>query len=150
MSAASERVITVNYTTANGTANSVADYVATNGTLTFNANVTSLPIPVSVVQDAVDEPNETLIVNLSSAVNASINDGSGTLTITDDDGLPSITIDDVTTASEISATQSITLRLNRASENNVTVDWATQDVTCLLYTSPSPRDGLLSRMPSSA
>ena len=24
------------------------------------------------------------------------------------------------------------------------------DMTCLLYTSPSPRDGLLSRMPSSA
>ena len=28
-----------------------------------------------------------------------------------------------------------------------TVDWC---ITCLLYTSPSPRDGLLSRMPSSA
>jgi len=26
----------------------------------------------------------------------------------------------------------------------------TVDATCLLYTSPSPRDGLLSRMPSSA
>ena len=26
----------------------------------------------------------------------------------------------------------------------------TQAITCLLYTSPSPRDGLLSRMPSSA
>ena len=26
----------------------------------------------------------------------------------------------------------------------------TQSTTCLLYTSPSPRDGLLSRMPSSA
>ena len=25
-----------------------------------------------------------------------------------------------------------------------------ENVTCLLYTSPSPRDGLLSRMPSSA
>ena len=25
-----------------------------------------------------------------------------------------------------------------------------QDIACLLYTSPSPRDGLLSRMPSSA
>ena len=25
-----------------------------------------------------------------------------------------------------------------------------QSTTCLLYTSPSPRDGLLSRMPSSA
>ena len=30
-------------------------------------------------------------------------------------------------------------------------DFMTHDVeTCLLYTSPSPRDGLLSRMPSSA
>ena len=27
---------------------------------------------------------------------------------------------------------------------------AAQDIACLLYTSPSPRDGLLSRMPSSA
>ena len=26
----------------------------------------------------------------------------------------------------------------------------TDDLACLLYTSPSPRDGLLSRMPSSA
>ena len=28
--------------------------------------------------------------------------------------------------------------------------WAVWQKTCLLYTSPSPRDGLLSRMPSSA
>ena len=28
--------------------------------------------------------------------------------------------------------------------------WLTQKAICLLYTSPSPRDGLLSRMPSSA
>ena len=35
----------------------------------------------------------------------------------------------------------------------VSVDGVVQDTsayTCLLYTSPSPRDGLLSRMPSSA
>ena len=31
-----------------------------------------------------------------------------------------------------------------------TVDQADQSFLCLLYTSPSPRDGLLSRMPSSA
>ena len=28
--------------------------------------------------------------------------------------------------------------------------WSDIDASCLLYTSPSPRDGLLSRMPSSA
>ena len=33
---------------------------------------------------------------------------------------------------------------------NVETRWFRHDKTCLLYTSPSPRDGLLSRMPSSA
>ena len=41
------------------------------------------------------------------------------------------------------------VNLNWASENNKrggpSLSWS-----CLLYTSPSPRDGLLSRMPSSA
>ena len=37
------------------------------------------------------------------------------------------------------------------SSNNHGVVWANQfDNTCLLYTSPSPRDATLSRMPSSA
>ena len=35
-----------------------------------------------------------------------------------------------------------------AAKLGIPVNWV--DYTCLLYTSPSPRDGLLSRMPSSA
>ena len=31
-----------------------------------------------------------------------------------------------------------------------TLHWVEDSILCLLYTSPSPRDGLLSRMPSSA
>ena len=31
-----------------------------------------------------------------------------------------------------------------------TAEILTKNISCLLYTSPSPRDGLLSRMPSSA
>ena len=39
----------------------------------------------------------------------------------------------------------------RAVRGTLTTEvWETQNQTCLLYTSPSPRDGLLSRMPSSA
>ena len=41
-----------------------------------------------------------------------------------------------------------TLTINNATSTNAGV--YTCIVTCLLYTSPSPRDGLLSRMPSSA
>ena len=39
--------------------------------------------------------------------------------------------------------------LRNGEEICVTADEA-WDIDCLLYTSPSPRDGLLSRMPSSA
>ena len=38
----------------------------------------------------------------------------------------------------------------RESANNPTGETVAQSYDCLLYTSPSPRDGLLSRMPSSA
>ena len=34
--------------------------------------------------------------------------------------------------------------------NSITVLWRGKPVFCLLYTSPSPRDATLSRMPSSA
>ena len=38
----------------------------------------------------------------------------------------------------------------RARANSHTADAAAMSMTCLLYTSPSPRDATLSRMPSSA
>ena len=34
--------------------------------------------------------------------------------------------------------------------NSDVASWVKHNMVCLLYTSPSPRDGLLSRMPSSA
>ena len=40
--------------------------------------------------------------------------------------------------------------LNSRSQMQGNVALLTQRINCLLYTSPSPRDGLLSRMPSSA
>ena len=46
--------------------------------------------------------------------------------------------------------QPIDRRRNRAGVFFVVTSRRRQCITCLLYTSPSPRDGLLSRMPSSA
>ena len=50
-------------------------------------------------------------------------------------------------ATEESAVQSKTSSLSGASDEQLAKKLAE---ACLLYTSPSPRDGLLSRMPSSA
>ena len=51
-------------------------------------------------------------------------------------------------ASKVDLAQSYSLQDASALLN--TLPKAKFDETCLLYTSPSPRDGLLSRMPSSA
>ncbi|HYE64248.1 MAG TPA: Calx-beta domain-containing protein, partial [Pyrinomonadaceae bacterium] len=86
LSAASGQAVTVSYATADGTATTADnDYQSASGTLTFNAGETSKSITVMVNGDTAVEPDETFTVNLSDAVNASITDGEGTGTITNDD-----------------------------------------------------------------
>jgi Calx-beta domain len=85
LSKASKGSASVDYATANGSASSPADYVGASGKLTFAPGETSKTINVSVVGEAVFEPNETLTVTLSGPVNAKIADGSATGTITNDD-----------------------------------------------------------------
>ncbi len=51
---------------------------------------------MTVNADLLDEANETYFVNLSAVTNATIADGQGLGTITDDDPLPTLSVDDVT------------------------------------------------------
>ena len=78
--------LTVDFATADGTANAVIDYVANANTLTFNAGDTSKTISVTINGDLTVEADETFTVNLSnpSAGNA-ILVGTATGTITNDD-----------------------------------------------------------------
>ena len=94
LNAASGKAVTVAYADAGtGTATSGTDYTAlTAGTLTFAAGTTSQTIAVSVTDDSDDEQNETVIVTLSSATNATISTAQGTGTIIDDDGMPALSI----------------------------------------------------------
>jgi hypothetical protein len=87
LSAASSLTVTANFATANGTAVTPADYVATNGTLTFNPGETTKTIPVTINGDVSFEADETFTVNLSNPVNATISDNQGRGTIQNDDAL---------------------------------------------------------------
>src|SRR5205085_10148517 len=58
---------------------------AATGTLTLNPGVVTQTITVPVAGDTTLEPNETFTVNLSSPVNATIANGTGTGTIINDD-----------------------------------------------------------------
>ena len=87
LSAASVQVVTVQYTTVDGTAVEDTDYTKTSGILSIPVGEVSGIIQVPILNDAVDEPDETFTVTLSSPTNATISDNSGTGTITGEDNL---------------------------------------------------------------
>ena len=127
LSPASYRQVSVNYADAGtGTATSGSDYAAFGGTLTFSAGETSKTIAVSVIDDALDEPDETVVVVLSGASSGTnISTASGTGTITDND-IPGFSIDSPSVAEGDSGTVNLTftVSLSPASHQPATVNYA--------------------------
>ena len=85
LSKASDKTVTVGYSTANGTATAGQDYTAKSGTLTFAPGTTAQQVSVAVTGDTAVEPSETLTVTLASPTNASLSTATATGTITNDD-----------------------------------------------------------------
>ncbi|MFN6002758.1 MAG: Calx-beta domain-containing protein [Dolichospermum sp.] len=84
LSRTSSQTITVQYATANGTAIGGSDYTSTSGTLTFNPGVTSQVINIPILNDSLNEANETFSLTLNSPTNASLGTSQTvTTTITD-------------------------------------------------------------------
>ena len=73
LSAASAQNVTVNYAITGTATGSGTDYTLANGTLTINAGATSGTITIAgIVDDSLDEANETVVVTLSSPSNATL------------------------------------------------------------------------------
>jgi hypothetical protein len=75
----------VTYTTGGGDAVSPDDYGSRTGTLTFRPKARVMYALIYTTPDAVAESDETFDVTLSSPVNLTIGDGTGTVTLLDDD-----------------------------------------------------------------
>ncbi|OCY12705.1 MAG: endo-1,3-1,4-beta-glycanase ExsH [Microcystis aeruginosa CACIAM 03] len=75
--------ITVNYTTApiNATAN--VDYTSKTGTITIAPNTSTATITIPILNDNLNEANETFAINLSNPVNATLTNNKGIVTISD-------------------------------------------------------------------
>ena len=120
--------ISVDYATVEVSASSPTDYTATSGTLNIPAGNISGTISIPILEDILDESNETFSLLLSNPLNAGITDNQGIGTITDNDNTPSLSINDVN-VNEDGSTLMFTVNLSAISGLSVSLDYSTTDIS---------------------
>ena len=128
--------ITLDYATSDGTATAGSDYTSTSGTLSLSKGDTSATIDVTILDDSVYEGNETATLTLSniSDTEVTFSDASGTLTITEDESAPVVTLSAASNSIAENSGSSITLT---ASLSQI----ADEDVTVAIGTSGTSTEG---------
>ncbi|MCB9149073.1 MAG: hypothetical protein H6641_09955 [Caldilineaceae bacterium] len=129
LSTASGKPVSVAYATSDGTAKADADYTAVSGSVNFAPGETSKAISVPILDDLLDEGDETLALTLSNPTNATLGAvTNAVLTITDNDAL--VRLGNATySAAEDAGTLAVEVQLNAALDHPVTVHVATGDDT---------------------
>jgi hypothetical protein len=123
LSAVSGRAVTVNLSHS-GTATTTTDYTLAT-TITIPAGSSSASITLAAVDDVVDEPAETVIIDITSVTNGTENGTQQKIvTITDDDE-PLVTLTtNTTTISENAGSANVIINLSSVHTEDVYVDLA--------------------------
>lgn len=82
---ANSQAVTLDYSTANGSASAGSDYVAKSGSISIPAGATTQTLAVTINGDADNEADENFFLNLKNPANARIDDLQGAATIQNDD-----------------------------------------------------------------
>ena len=132
LSRPSSEVVSVAFTTQNGTASAGSDYIATTGILTFLPGTTNQTISVVVNGDTFIEPDENLFVELSSPEVGTLKRSRAQGVIRDDDDIV-VRISDATVNEGNSGTTDIafTVTLSNPANEEVSVLYTTEDGTAL-------------------
>ncbi|MGB6367393.1 MAG: Calx-beta domain-containing protein, partial [Thermoanaerobaculia bacterium] len=133
LTCAAEGDVSVDYSTADGSATVGNDYLAAGGLVTIPAGQLAATVEISILDDTVEEPTESFLVHFAAASGASLARGQGVVTIVDDDGLPSISIADGKASEGDEGTRGIffTVSLSHPAKSEVKVDFATADGSAL-------------------
>ena len=110
-----------------GAAKADIDYASGSGTLEFDAGQTEMMVTVAVMDDVVDELEETFAVTLSGAVNAMLGDAMAIGSIVDNDATPSVAIHDAS-GSESDGEISFTVTIDGQSGLPIQLNWTTADM----------------------
>ncbi len=144
LSKTNDQIISVDFATADGSALAGLDYIATNGTLTFNPGETLQTISVPVLGDLLDETNETFFVNLSNPTNIVLAYTQAIGTILDDDPLL-LSLSDVAVSEGNTGTTEahFILSLSKPFHLAASVDFTTVDGSALADSDYIARSGTL-------
>ncbi|OQY29802.1 MAG: hypothetical protein B6244_02230 [Candidatus Cloacimonetes bacterium 4572_55] len=132
LSTASGRSVSVDYELVQGTATEDDDYTPPETqTLVFQPGETSGTLSIPVIDDLLDEDDETFFVDLSDPVNVTISDNQGQCEIIDNDAMPTFSIEDAQVIeNDVGSIQiNVTASLSAASGRSVSVNYATADVS---------------------
>jgi hypothetical protein len=123
----------VSFTTARDTAKAPADFLVKTGSVRFAGHKLTKAVSVTIVGDALDEPDETFFLELTGATGATIDDGEGIGTIQDDDLPPVVQVPSTLSVPEGQdgdiTVATIDVTLSAPSGQQVTADWMTADGT---------------------
>ncbi|MDQ3871809.1 MAG: hypothetical protein M3301_09375, partial [Chloroflexota bacterium] len=142
--------VSVDYSTADLTAVAGTDYSARSGTLTFTPGETQKTVPVPVIADLVDEPDESIHLSLLRATNASLAHPGGVGIIRDNDPPPALRVTDAAAVTELdyaSVYARFTVTLGRASAKTVSVRYATANGSAAASVDYGARSGILTFNP---
>jgi chitinase len=126
--------VTVHYATIDGTAVAGSDYTPVSGTLTFAPGVTSLVVPVTILNDTLYEAAETFKLVLSDPSNATLSHSTAVGTIFDNDDPPPAAISGVTAnEGDLGTLTPFTFTVTLSTPSGVagSVDYATSDGTAI-------------------
>ena len=140
--------IFLSYRTVDGTAKAGSDYTSTTGTLQFAAGQASATIDVPILNDAVEEGDETFTVALSDNFGSLFSNPNVTVVIADDELTavrPRITI--VGTATPEGSTAAFEVRLSQPTTVPVSVRYVTADGTATAGTDYEALDFVLTFAP---
>ena len=128
----SNKTVSVNYGTADGTATAGGDYDAVAGTLTFARGETSKLIRVPIRGDRTPESDESLFIDLRGAKNARIARARASLTLIDDEPRISVSGPAGNWEGDSGTTPfTFTVSLSTAYDQPVTVNFTTRDNTAI-------------------
>src|SRR5205085_9175241 len=132
----SSQTVSVSFATSDGTAHAPADYTAvTDKVLTFAPAKTTQTVAVPLINDILDEDNETFNATLSAPQNAAIDAVGGTavVTINDNDAMPTVSIGDASTVEGNSSSHNLnfTISLSALSGRDVKVTAKTANASAV-------------------